>query len=41
LRELGKFIGERTGRRFTGCDVISLHPFIGTKSRTNEFIART
>jgi hypothetical protein len=39
LRELGKFIAERSGRRFTGCEVISLHPFIGTKSRTNEFIA--
>lgn len=40
LRELGQFIAERTGRQFSGCDVISLHPFIGTKSRTNEFIAR-
>lgn len=38
LHTLGHFIAEHTGRSFAGCDVISLHPFVDTKSKTNELI---
>lgn len=41
LDGLGRFIAERTGRTFTGADVVSLNPFIGSKSKTNGFVADT
>lgn len=40
LYTLGCFIAAQTGRNFVGCDVISLNPFVGVKSKTNDFIQR-
>ncbi|WP_219893056.1 hypothetical protein [Aquisediminimonas profunda] len=39
LNDLGHFIADKTGRTFTGCDVVSLHPFVERKSQANAYLA--
>lgn len=38
LNDVGKFIASRTGKTFTGVNVVSLHPFVDRKSQTNDYI---
>jgi hypothetical protein len=39
LRDLGHFIAGRTGKTFTGANVVSLHPFVERKSQANDYLA--
>lgn len=39
LHDLGQFVANRTGKTFTGANVVSLRPFIEKKSQANDFIA--
>ena len=38
LNDLGRFVADKTGRTFTGADVVSLRPFIDRKSQANEYL---
>lgn len=38
LNDLGRFVADKTGRIFTGADVVSLRPFIDRKSQANEYL---
>jgi hypothetical protein len=39
LNDLGRFIAGRTGKTFTGVNVVSLHPFVERKSQANGYLA--
>jgi hypothetical protein len=39
LNDLGRFVANRTGRVFTGVNVISLHPFVERKTQANDYLA--